>query len=60
MTVEDVLKFTKNAPGKVIANHLEAVNHCPTTRKGLHDELEKIGLSEKVEIPKDGEVIEIE
>ena len=33
MTVEDVVRFTKNAPGKVIANHLEAVNHCPTTRK---------------------------
>ena len=28
MTVEDVIRFTKNAPGKVIANHLEAVNGC--------------------------------
>ncbi len=57
MTVKDVLKFTKNAPGKVIANHLEAVNHCPTTRVELRKELEESGLSEKVKIPMDGEVL---
>ena len=56
MTMEDILKFTKNAPGQVIANHLEAVNHCPTTRVGLRKELEKVQLSEKVWIPEDGEV----
>lgn len=55
MTMEDILKFIKNAPGKVLANHLEAVNHCPTTRVELRKELERNGLSEKVEIPIDGE-----
>lgn len=60
MTVKDVLKFTKNAPGKVIANHLEAVNHCPTTRIRLRKELENNGLSDKVEIPMDGDVLEMD
>mgnify|MGYP002639556015 CR=1 FL=1 len=57
MRIDDIIKFSKNAPGKVIANHLEAVNHCPTTRDELRKELEKNGLSEKVEIPLDGEIL---
>ncbi len=59
MTVEDVIKFTKNAPGKVIANHLEAVNHCRTTRKDLKKRLMDEGLMKKSYIPEDGEWIEI-
>jgi L-ascorbate metabolism protein UlaG (beta-lactamase superfamily) len=55
MRMDDILKFVKNAPNKVIANHLEAVNHCPTTRQQLKAEVSKIGLSEKVFIPNDGE-----
>ena len=55
MTLEDILKFIKNAPGKVIANHLEAVNHCPTTRAQLKEEVEKTGHSERVYIPLDGQ-----
>lgn len=59
MTVEDVLKFTRNAPGKVIANHMEAVNHCPTTREGLMEQYTREGLMEKAFIPMDGEWLEI-
>ncbi|MEO1050929.1 MAG: MBL fold metallo-hydrolase [Bacteroidota bacterium] len=58
MTLEDVMRFIKDAPGKVIANHLEAVNHCPTTRVALRNEVEKAGLSDKVFIPADGEIID--
>ncbi|WP_298516867.1 MBL fold metallo-hydrolase [uncultured Kordia sp.] len=57
MTLDDILTFVRNSPGKVIANHLEAINHCPTTRKGLRETLEKHGLSDKVYIPQDGEVL---
>jgi len=57
MKMEDILKFVQNSDGIVIANHLEAVNHCPTTRTGLQKDLEKNGLSHKVRIPNDGEVI---
>lgn len=59
MKMDDILRFVKNAPEVVIANHMEAINHCPTTRKGLRTTLEKHGLSEKVYIPNDGEVLEI-
>ncbi|MEO1261198.1 MAG: MBL fold metallo-hydrolase [Bacteroidota bacterium] len=59
MTIEDVIKFIKDAPGKVIANHMEAVNHCPTTRAELKKRLSKENISEKTYIPEDGELIEL-
>jgi L-ascorbate metabolism protein UlaG (beta-lactamase superfamily) len=55
MHMDDILKFIKNAPGKVIANHLEAVNHCPTTRHQLKEEVAKNDLVDKVFVPDDGE-----
>lgn len=55
MTVEDIIKFVENAPGRVIANHMEAVNHCPTTRVQLKNILTNKGLIDKVWIPEDGE-----
>ncbi|WP_299365165.1 MBL fold metallo-hydrolase [Winogradskyella sp.] len=57
MRVEDIIKFTKTAPGKVIANHLEAVNHCPTKRLDLKARFNKEGLSDKTFIPEDGDII---
>ncbi len=54
MRMEDILKFIKNAPGKVIANHLEAVNHCPTKRTQIRKEISVMNLSDKVLIPEDG------
>lgn len=57
MKEEDIIKFVKNAPKYVIANHLEAVNHCPTTKSGLRKELKAKGLISKVHIPEDGEVL---
>ncbi len=57
MTIDDQIRFVKNAPGKVIANHLEVLNHCPTTRAELKTAFIKKGLSEKIFIPDDGESI---
>jgi len=58
MTLKDIVKFIQNSPGKVIANHLEALNHCPTTREGLKEELKKQNLLSKVFIPYDGETLQ--
>lgn len=58
MNIDDITKFVKNAPGKVYANHLEALNHCPTTRTALIERLTYEGLINKVFIPNDGDVIE--
>ena len=59
MTIEDIIKFVEQSPGKVIANHLEALNHCPTTRKQLREKLTEKGFLDKVYIPNDGETIEV-
>jgi L-ascorbate metabolism protein UlaG (beta-lactamase superfamily) len=58
MTMEDILTFVTNAPKKVFANHMEALNHCPTTRQQLKDALESKGLLDKVCIPNDGDEFE--
>lgn len=60
MTVEEVISFIKAAPGKVIANHLEALNHCPVTRAQLKQTLTEKGLLAKTFIPKDGETITVD
>ena len=57
MHLDDIVKFVKKSPGKVYANHLEALNHCPTTRQLLKSKLSENGLLKKVSIPEDGETI---
>ena len=59
MTIEDIIKFVEQSPGKVIANHLEALNHCPTTRTQLREKLMREELLDKVSIPNDGETIQV-
>ncbi|MCC9073621.1 MBL fold metallo-hydrolase [Flavobacterium sp. F-65] len=58
MRMNDIIKFIALAPGKVFANHLEALNHCPTTRKELRLALTANNLLSKTSIPNDGECIE--
>ncbi|WP_166922124.1 MBL fold metallo-hydrolase [Flavobacterium poyangense] len=58
MRMNDILKFITLAPGKVFANHLEALNHCPTTRDELKLVLEYNSLLFKTAIPNDGECVE--
>ncbi|WP_439880072.1 MBL fold metallo-hydrolase [Pontibacter sp. MBLB2868] len=60
MNVEDILTFVKNTSGKVIANHMESINHCPLTRVELRRILTSNGLINKVFIPEDGESITID
>ncbi|MBB3697256.1 MBL fold metallo-hydrolase [Flammeovirga yaeyamensis] len=59
MHMDDIVRFTQNAPNKVLHNHMEAVNHCPTTRADLKRELQSKGLLDKVFIPQDGEWINL-
>ena len=60
MTIEDIVRFVEQSPKKVIANHIEALNHCPTTRTQLREALSAKGLLHKVFIPDDGETIVID
>jgi L-ascorbate metabolism protein UlaG (beta-lactamase superfamily) len=59
MSLPELITFAQKAPGHVIANHLEALNHCPATRQELQHALDQNGLS-RVVIPLDGETITIE
>ena len=60
MPLEELVTFTRTAPNRVFANHLEALNHCPTTRSQLKQELEAKGLASKVWIPEDGESLTVD
>jgi L-ascorbate metabolism protein UlaG (beta-lactamase superfamily) len=59
MTAEDVARVCHAAPeARVIAVHMEAINHCLLTRAELADALAEQGLAGRVEIPADGENLE--
>jgi len=57
MNVGDIIRFVKNTSGKVIANHMESINHCPLTRKKLKEILINNSVINKVLIPEDGELM---
>lgn len=58
MKMEEILKFVKMSPKKVICNHLEALNHCSLKRSELKQKLKDLKLIDKVWIPIDGETME--
>jgi len=43
----------------VIAVHMEALNHCPTTRAQFREAVAGAGLAGKVRVPADGQVLVI-
>jgi L-ascorbate metabolism protein UlaG (beta-lactamase superfamily) len=60
MPMDELVTFIQKSPNKVIANHMEALNHCPTTRLQLKQELEKNSLLSKTFIPNDGDTFTVE
>jgi L-ascorbate metabolism protein UlaG (beta-lactamase superfamily) len=58
MPLDEQLDFIRTAPGKVVAVHLDAFNHCLTTREILRKAVSREGLSHKVLIPEDGELMD--
>jgi L-ascorbate metabolism protein UlaG (beta-lactamase superfamily) len=60
MTAEDVVQVCRALPKtRIIAVHMEAVNHCLLTRRQLHERLEQERVSAQVAIPADGELIDL-
>lgn len=57
MTPDDVVRCISLAPARVVALHLEALNHCPTTRQTIRQRAERAGVLHKVLIPDDGAVL---
>ncbi len=58
MTPEQVIEVARRVP-RVVAVHLEALNHCPVTRDELHRHLVAAGVRDRVDIPADGETLEL-
>ncbi|MEW4370663.1 MBL fold metallo-hydrolase [Paenibacillus kandeliae] len=59
MDQHDVQKVCTTAPySKVIAVHMEAINHCLLTRRELAEFAKEQGLSEQLIIPQDGEQLQ--
>jgi len=60
LKIDDIIKFVKNTSGKVIANHMESINHCPLTRIKLKEILINNNVINNVLIPEDGELMIME
>jgi len=60
MTAEDVVRVCQCSPeSKVIAVHMEAINHCLITRADLRFQLDAARVIQQVAIPEDGDWIEL-
>jgi L-ascorbate metabolism protein UlaG (beta-lactamase superfamily) len=59
-SVDELIELAQRAPGDVVLNHLEALDHCPTTRARLRRRVESAGLGGRVHIPEDGEELRFE
>ena len=59
MDEEDVLALCQAAPwARVVASHMEAVNHGNVSRAYLRTFVDRLGVGEQVLIPADGEALE--
>lgn len=60
MGKEDVLKAHLAVPtAKIIAVHMDAINHCILSKKELREYVKEKGLEDFVKVPEDGELIEL-
>ncbi len=55
MGPSEVIELARLARGTVVANHLEALSHCPPTRAALAAAALAAGVSARLHIPADGE-----
>jgi len=59
MGEEDVLRASQTAKNaKVVAVHMDAVNHMSLTREELRSYVKKQGIESRVDIPEDGASLE--
>jgi L-ascorbate metabolism protein UlaG (beta-lactamase superfamily) len=55
MTDDDVVAVARHAPDvRVVAVHMDAINHCLQTRADMHQRLHDEGLVGQVTVPEDG------
>ena len=54
-SIDELIELAGLFDGGIVLNHLEVMDHCPTTRAGVRERFEAAGLGDRVEIPEDGE-----
>jgi L-ascorbate metabolism protein UlaG (beta-lactamase superfamily) len=60
MDVDDVVEVARRAPGaRVVAVHLDAINHCVQTRADVHQRLHEQALTDRVTVPEDGAAVPV-
>lgn len=57
MDEQDVVDLLRLTQGQVVANHLEALSHCPVTRTGLAQAATQAGMQARLHVPADGETL---
>ena len=61
MDLDQVVAVARRVPGaRVVAVHLDAINHCIETRADLHQRLVDERLAEAVTVPEDGAAVPID
>ncbi|GAB3552645.1 MBL fold metallo-hydrolase [Noviherbaspirillum agri] len=58
MGTAEVIALTQAMKGITVANHLEALSHCPVQRTELRRAAAAAGVAERLRIPADGETLE--
>jgi L-ascorbate metabolism protein UlaG (beta-lactamase superfamily) len=58
MGTSDVVEFARRFSGTIVANHLEALSHCPVQRTELSMAATRAGVRHRLRIPEDGETLE--
>ena len=57
---EELVELAQLAPRDIVFNHLEALDHCPTTRAGLRERMDAEGIGRRAFIPADGELLDFQ
>lgn len=57
MGIDEAIQFIRSSKGIVVANHMEAVGHCPVGRRELLFAATNAGVANQLQIPGDGETL---
>jgi hypothetical protein len=57
---EEIIELASLSTGIIIANHMDALDHCRIGRRDLAIILNEHGLVKRFIIPKDGETLELD
>ncbi len=59
-SLQEQVELAKLTSKQVVFNHLEAIDHCPMTRRQLRETMNQQGVGQRVTIPADGECVTFE